>query len=116
MIGALILGLVAGFIGKALVPGKDPGGFFATILVGIAGAALGWLIFTLGLGIGDDDAFDLGGLVGAVIGVIILLVAYRKLVDSRQPEASATPPARRGDQRDEREARREGREGRRRNR
>ena len=77
MIGALILGLVAGFIGKALMPGDDPGGFFATIALGIAGAAVGWVIFTLGLGIGDDDAFDLGGLVGAIIGVMILLGLYR---------------------------------------
>ncbi|MGH2980194.1 MAG: GlsB/YeaQ/YmgE family stress response membrane protein [Solirubrobacterales bacterium] len=77
MIGALILGLVAGFIGKALMPGDDPGGFFATILLGLAGAALGWVIFTLGLGIGDEDAFDLGGLVGAIIGVLILLAGYR---------------------------------------
>jgi uncharacterized membrane protein YeaQ/YmgE (transglycosylase-associated protein family) len=80
MIGALILGLVAGFIGKALMPGRDPGGFIATIGIGLAGAALGWLIFTKGLGIGDDDAFDLGGLVGAVIGVMILLGGYRFMV------------------------------------
>ena len=77
MIGALILGLVAGFIGKALMPGKDPGGFIVTILLGLAGAALGWVIFTAGLGIGDEDAFDLGGLVGAIIGVMILLGLYR---------------------------------------
>lgn len=97
MIGALILGLVAGFIGKALMPGDDPGGFFATIVIGIAGAALGWVIFTLGLGIGDDDAFDLGGLVGAIIGVMILLFAYRKFAESRQPQAAAaTPMAGRG--------------------
>ena len=80
MIGALILGLVAGFIGKALMPGKDPGGFLATIGIGLAGSALGWAIFTLGLGIGDDDAFDLGGLIGAVIGVMILLGAYRAVL------------------------------------
>jgi uncharacterized membrane protein YeaQ/YmgE (transglycosylase-associated protein family) len=80
MIGALILGLVAGFIGKALMPGKDPGGFFVTILLGLGGAAIGWLIFTKALGIGDDDAFDLGGLVGAIIGVMILLGAYRAFV------------------------------------
>jgi uncharacterized membrane protein YeaQ/YmgE (transglycosylase-associated protein family) len=77
LIGALILGLLAGFIGKALMPGKDPGGFFATILLGLAGAAVGWLIFTLGLGIGDEDAFDLGGLLSAIIGVMILLGIYR---------------------------------------
>ena len=83
MIGALILGLLAGFIGKALMPGDDPGGFFATILIGLAGAVVGWLIFTKGLGIGDDDAFDLGGLVSAIIGVIILLAAYRWWVGRR---------------------------------
>ncbi|HEY3019199.1 MAG TPA: GlsB/YeaQ/YmgE family stress response membrane protein [Solirubrobacteraceae bacterium] len=77
MIGALLLGLVAGFIGKALMPGKDPGGFFATILLGLAGAAVGWLIFTAGLGIGDKDVFDLGGLLSAIIGVVILLGLYR---------------------------------------
>ena len=111
MIGALILGLVAGIVGKLLMPGKDPGGFFATILIGLAGAALGWVIFTLGLGIGDDDAFDLGGLLSAIIGVVILLFAYRKFAESRQP-AAATPeggedlgPARR-ERRERREQRR----------
>src|SRR3954464_7142011 len=77
VIGALILGLLAGFIGKALMPGDDPGGFFVTILLGLAGAALGWLIFTAGLGIGDEDVFDLGGIVSAIIGVVILLGIYR---------------------------------------
>ena len=77
MIGALILGLLAGFIGKALMPGKDPGGFIATILLGLGGAAVGFLIFTELLGIGDNEAFGLGGLVGAIIGVMILLGIYR---------------------------------------
>ena len=83
MIGALILGLVAGFIGKALMPGKDPGGFLVTIALGLGGAAIGWLIFTKGLGIGDEDAFDLGGLVGAIIGTMILLGLYRVFVGGR---------------------------------
>jgi uncharacterized membrane protein YeaQ/YmgE (transglycosylase-associated protein family) len=83
MIGALILGLVAGFIGKAIMPGKDPGGFIATILLGLAGAAVGFLIFTELLGIGDDQAFDLGGLIGAIIGVVILLALYRAVVGRR---------------------------------
>jgi uncharacterized membrane protein YeaQ/YmgE (transglycosylase-associated protein family) len=83
VIGALILGLLAGFIGKAIMPGEDPGGFFATIVLGLAGAALGWVIFTLGLGIGDEDIFDLGGLLSAVIGVVILLGIYRWWVGRR---------------------------------
>ena len=80
MIGAIILGLLAGFIAKALMPGDDPGGFFVTILLGLAGALLGFFIFTELLGIGDSDMFDLGGLVGAIIGTMILLFAYRQIV------------------------------------
>ena len=83
MIGALILGLVAGFVGKLLMPGKDPGGFFATILLGLAGSAVGFLIFTELLGIGDNEAFDLGGLVGAIIGVMILLFIWRQVEERR---------------------------------
>ena len=83
MIGAIILGLVAGFIGKALMPGKDPGGFFVTILIGLAGSVVGFLIFTELLGIGDDQIFDLGGLIGAIIGVMILLGIYRAVVARR---------------------------------
>jgi uncharacterized membrane protein YeaQ/YmgE (transglycosylase-associated protein family) len=45
-----------------------------SILLGLVGAFVGYLIFTRGLGIGDNDAFDLGGIVSAIIGVIIVLV------------------------------------------
>jgi uncharacterized membrane protein YeaQ/YmgE (transglycosylase-associated protein family) len=79
VIGAIILGIVAGFIGRAVMPGKDPMGFFATVVLGIAGALVGFLIFTQVLGIGDDKAFDLGGLPGAVIGVVLLLAVGRML-------------------------------------
>jgi uncharacterized membrane protein YeaQ/YmgE (transglycosylase-associated protein family) len=77
MIGAIILGIVAGFLGRALMPGPDPMGFFATVALGLGGAVVGFLIFTELLGIGDDKAFDLGGLIGSVIGVMILLGIYR---------------------------------------
>ena len=83
MIGAIILGLLAGFIGKALMPGKDPGGFFVTILLGLAGSVVGFLVFTELLGIGDDEMFDLGGLIGAIIGVMILLGIYRAVMARR---------------------------------
>jgi uncharacterized membrane protein YeaQ/YmgE (transglycosylase-associated protein family) len=58
-------------------------GFFATILLGLAGAVVGFLIFTELLGIGDDKAFDLGGLIGAIIGVMILLGIYRAFMARR---------------------------------
>ncbi len=80
MIGALILGFVAGFIGRALVPSdalshlKGPTSWAASVVLGLVGAFVGYMIFTRGLGIGDDDAFDLGGLLSAIIGVVIVLV------------------------------------------
>jgi uncharacterized membrane protein YeaQ/YmgE (transglycosylase-associated protein family) len=83
MIGAIILGIVAGFLGRLLMPGRDPMGFFATVLLGLAGALVGYFIFTGLLGIGDTDTFDLGGLVGAVIGVMILLALYRAFLARR---------------------------------
>jgi uncharacterized membrane protein YeaQ/YmgE (transglycosylase-associated protein family) len=78
MIGAIVLGLVAGIVGRLLVPDmwsglSGPKSWLFSLVLGLAGALLGYVLFTLGLGIGDDDAFDLGGVVGAIIGVIILL-------------------------------------------
>ena len=80
MIGALILGLVAGFVGRALVPNdafedmKGPISWLVSIVLGLVGAFVGYMIFTRGLGIGDDDAFDLGGILSAIIGVVIVLL------------------------------------------
>jgi uncharacterized membrane protein YeaQ/YmgE (transglycosylase-associated protein family) len=94
MIGALLLGLVAGFIGRALVPndifsGMDgPRSWAASIALGLVGALVGYFIFTRGLGIGDDDAFDLGGLLSAIIGVILVLL-LAGLVAKRAPARHA---------------------------
>jgi uncharacterized membrane protein YeaQ/YmgE (transglycosylase-associated protein family) len=77
MLGAVILGIVAGFLGRLLMPGKDKMGFIATTLLGLAGAVVGWVIFTGLLGIGDQRMFNLGGLVGAIVGVVILLGLFR---------------------------------------
>src|SRR3954462_13490425 len=79
MFGALILGLVAGAIGRALMPGdvfrhmSGPTSWLTSLILGLVGAAVDWLIFTKLLGIGDDDVFDLGGLLSAIIGVLIVL-------------------------------------------
>jgi uncharacterized membrane protein YeaQ/YmgE (transglycosylase-associated protein family) len=94
MIGALILGLLAGFIGRALMPGKQEMNILWTLALGLAGSLLGFLIFTELLGIGDNEAFDLGGLVGSIIGVLILLVIYERFIDRERPsrERPPTPP------------------------
>jgi uncharacterized membrane protein YeaQ/YmgE (transglycosylase-associated protein family) len=52
---------------------SGPSSWLVSIVLGFAGAALGWFLFTDLLGIGDDDVFDLGGLASAVIGVLIVL-------------------------------------------
>ena len=80
MIGAVLLGLVAGFIGRALVPNdvfaglRGPKSWLVSIVLGLVGAIVGWLIFTDLLGIGDTDVFDWGGLLSALIGVVIVLL------------------------------------------
>lgn len=74
---AILLGLFAGAAGKLLMPGDDPGGIVATILLGIAGSFVGFVAFTKVLGIGDSDAFDWGGVIGAILGVMLLLGIYR---------------------------------------
>jgi uncharacterized membrane protein YeaQ/YmgE (transglycosylase-associated protein family) len=88
VVGAIILGILAGYLGRAIMPGKQEFGFFMTLLLGLAGSVLGYLVFTELLGIGDTEAFDLGGLPGAVIGVILVLFIY-----DRVSRRSAPPPA-----------------------
>jgi uncharacterized membrane protein YeaQ/YmgE (transglycosylase-associated protein family) len=80
MLGAVLLGLVAGVIARMLMPGdvfrnmSGPTSWLASIALGLAGAIVGYLIFTVGLGIGDTDVFDFGGIISAIIGTVIVLV------------------------------------------
>jgi uncharacterized membrane protein YeaQ/YmgE (transglycosylase-associated protein family) len=92
MIGAIILGLVAGFLARALMPGKQEMGIILTLVLGLAGSLVGFLIFTELLGIGDNEAFDLGGLIGAVIGAMILLFIYERFVAREEQPAAPSPP------------------------
>jgi uncharacterized membrane protein YeaQ/YmgE (transglycosylase-associated protein family) len=81
MIGALILGIVAGAVARLLIPGdafehlEGVKSWAVTLVLGLVGAFVGWLVFTGVLGIGDTDAFDLGGIVGAVVGSVLVLLA-----------------------------------------
>lgn len=73
-IGAIIIGGLAGVVAKFLMPGRDPGGFIITILLGIAGA----LVATyLGQAIGWYGPDQEAGFIGAVVGAIIILAVYR---------------------------------------
>ena len=75
----IILGLVVGVIAKLLMPGNDPGGFFVTILIGIAGALLGGFLGTY-FQVGDVTGFNTVSLVLAVGGALLLLLLYRLFV------------------------------------
>lgn len=70
----IIIGLLAGLVAKLLMPGRDPGGFIITILLGIAGA---FVATWLGQAVGFYDQGEAAGFIGAVIGAIIILVIYR---------------------------------------
>ena len=72
----IFLGLIAGALAKFIVPGKDPGGVFVTILIGIVGGILGGFLGSL-IGFGKIDSFDIGGIFIATSGAILLLIVYR---------------------------------------
>ena len=78
IISWIILGLLAGPIAKWIMPGKDPGGIFITIAIGIVGAVIGGFIAT-SLGYGGVDGINFGSIVVAVLGSIILLFGYRMI-------------------------------------
>ncbi|MEU0988280.1 GlsB/YeaQ/YmgE family stress response membrane protein [Streptomyces sp. NPDC005953] len=78
IIAWILIGLLAGFIAKALMPGKDPGGIIITMLIGIAGGLLGGWLGKVIFGVDSIDGFfDLSTWIAAIIGSIILLAVYR---------------------------------------
>jgi uncharacterized membrane protein YeaQ/YmgE (transglycosylase-associated protein family) len=74
IIATLIIGLLAGIVAKLLMPGRDPGGFIVTMLLGIAGA---FVATYLGQAIGWYQAGQAAGFIGAVVGAVIILIVYR---------------------------------------
>jgi uncharacterized membrane protein YeaQ/YmgE (transglycosylase-associated protein family) len=84
IVGWILLGLLAGIIAKAVLPGDDPGGFIITTIIGIVGALLGGLL-ARALGIGDpiDEFFDISTWLAAIIGAVVLLLIYRVIVGRR---------------------------------
>jgi uncharacterized membrane protein YeaQ/YmgE (transglycosylase-associated protein family) len=82
----LALGLVCGVIGRALVPNDAFRGmsgwrsWVTSIILGLLGSLLGYWIFTGLLGIGDTDKFDWGGVIGAIIGAIVVVIVASWLI------------------------------------
>lgn len=80
VLGWILFGLIVGVIAKLLMPGRDPGGFVVTALIGIVGALLaGWLGRALGWYRADEGA----GLIASVLGAVILLAIYHMVVGRR---------------------------------
>ena len=84
ILGWILLGLLAGIIAKAVLPGDDPGGIIITTLIGIAGAVLGGLV-ARALDIGDpiDEFFDISTWLAAIIGAVALLLVWRVVAGRR---------------------------------
>jgi hypothetical protein len=91
MLGAILLGLFCGAVARMLVPGdafrhlRGPVSWLVSLGLGLAGALLGYVIFTLGLGIGDSDIFDWGGVLGALIGTVIVVGIATVILRNRSP-------------------------------
>jgi uncharacterized membrane protein YeaQ/YmgE (transglycosylase-associated protein family) len=83
IIAWIILGLIAGAIAKALMPGRDPGGILLTIVIGIVGALIGGFLWNLITGNDSYGDLDIGGIIIAVIGSMILLGGYRMIAGRR---------------------------------
>ncbi len=85
IIAFLILGLLAGWIAKALLPGDDPGGIIVTMLIGVVGALLGgFLAGALFDADPMDEFFDISTWLTAIVGAIILLLIYRAVSGRRR--------------------------------
>ena len=80
IIWTLIIGLIVGAVAKLLMPGRDPGGFIITILLGIAGSFVGTFI---GRALGFYREGGGAGFIMSVVGAIILLLLYRLIIGRR---------------------------------
>jgi uncharacterized membrane protein YeaQ/YmgE (transglycosylase-associated protein family) len=78
----IVVGLIAGLLGKLIMPGDDPGGIIVTILLGIVGAFIGGFVVSIFGGTGVTG-FNIWSIIVATIGAIILLAIYRLLVGGR---------------------------------
>jgi uncharacterized membrane protein YeaQ/YmgE (transglycosylase-associated protein family) len=84
IIGWIVLGILAGVIAKAILPGEQPGGFILTPLIGIAGALLaGFIAQAIGFGDPIDEFFDWSTWIAAIIGAAVLLLVWEFIADRR---------------------------------
>ncbi len=78
----ILLGLIVGLLAKWIMPGRDPGGVIVTMLLGIAGALVGGAIASF-IGLGNVTGINIGSIIIAVLGAILILALYRRFSASR---------------------------------
>lgn len=81
ILGWIVLGLVAGFVARAVVPGKDDIGILRTILLGLAGSVVGGVVVSLFTGF---QSFSPSSWIGSIIGAIVVLIVYNKVTGRKQ--------------------------------
>jgi uncharacterized membrane protein YeaQ/YmgE (transglycosylase-associated protein family) len=90
IISTLLIGLIAGFLARALVPGRDPMGVLGTIVLGVIGSFvggfLGYLLFNKDL---NEGALQPSGIIGAIIGAVIVLLIWR-FISARSGRGTGT--------------------------
>ena len=88
MLGMIIIGLIAGIIAKLIMPGRDPGGYIVTTVIGVVGALIGGFLAAALFGAHPlDEFFDISTWLTAIVGSVILLALYRVVVDRNDGRA-----------------------------
>jgi uncharacterized membrane protein YeaQ/YmgE (transglycosylase-associated protein family) len=86
IIALFIIGIVAGYLARLLVPGPDPMGFLQTVALGVVGSFvggfLGYLIFDADV---DEGAFQASGIIGSIIGAVVVLIVYNLMSGAGRP-------------------------------
>jgi uncharacterized membrane protein YeaQ/YmgE (transglycosylase-associated protein family) len=86
IIALFIIGIIAGYLARLLVPGPDPMSFLQTVALGVVGSFvggfLGWLIFNRDT---DEGAFQASGIIGSIIGAVVVLLIYNVVTGAGRP-------------------------------
>lgn len=80
LISLFVIGIIAGYLARLLVPGPDPMSFWQTVLLGVVGSFVGGLL--AGLLFGGELALSAAGIIGSIIGAIVVLLIYRAVTSS----------------------------------
>jgi uncharacterized membrane protein YeaQ/YmgE (transglycosylase-associated protein family) len=84
----LVVGLIAGFLARAVVPGKDSMSLIGTLLLGVSGSVVGGLVLGLLFGGFRDRGFSPAGIIGSVLGAVIVLLVYNRFSSRREAGAA----------------------------